>query len=473
MARFFSEEHIFSGEPPKSSSKSGYDLPVPSSSMPIAISDAFNKPFYIADTLENDNFFFNFNTVSASLLTEFGNFDFRKLIGSIVQIGKESNSGFVNLLRFKENTKEFNCILKTTKKISADNNYYEFLVGICINKLKEYFPNFQYTFNYYILPDITITTLKSPSGKISQLKETTFPVVHSYAPITDLITSENLEKGCLQNDKSSILCEAITNSISMKEYLNNIDNISLHEIINILIQIYKPLTYFSSEFTHYDLHLSNVLLKKVPTNKYIEVRYESETPSFIEPQEPIVLKTKYIPVIIDYGRSYINCEAFDGDFKRRDIANRYCNNKCNTDKPPSCEGRPYGLGLRRNRRGDPDISEKLRNIEVYNTSQDNRFIFVVLDTIINIVGKNPSLNSEFSEFLKLRENFNYDEWRARKFYVPEKSSLKLNKIVNIFDTLNWLEKLYYSLNLNVRDLTEEKYGTIVIKSDKKWEFIPS
>ena len=32
--------------------------------------------------------------------------------------------------------------------INTDNNYYEYKVGKCINKIKEYFPNFIYTFNY-------------------------------------------------------------------------------------------------------------------------------------------------------------------------------------------------------------------------------------------------------------------------------------------------------------------------------------
>jgi hypothetical protein len=246
------------------SSKSGYDPPpaisaFPTSSLPTL---AMNKPFYIADTLENDNFFFNFNTVSKEILEQFSDFNFNKLIGSIVQIGKPSKNGFVNLLRFKEGPKEFNTILKTTLQLNADNNYYEFLVGICINKFKEYFPNFQYTFNYYVFPADITTALKSPTSKISILTEASLPVVHSYAPISTLISSDNLESGCLDNDKSSILCEAISNSITMNEYLSDIPNISLHEIINILIQVYKPLNNFSSEFTHYDLHLNNILLKK-------------------------------------------------------------------------------------------------------------------------------------------------------------------------------------------------------------------
>jgi hypothetical protein len=455
------------------SSKSGYDPPPPISAFPTSSIPtlAMNKPFYISDTLENDNFFFNFNKVSEEILEQFKDFNFDKLIGSIVQIGKPSKNGFVNLLKFREGTKEFNTILKTTLQLNADNNYYEFLVGICINKFKEYFPNFQYTFNYYVFPADITTALKSPSNKISILNESPLPVIHSYAPISTLISSDNLESGCLENDKSSILCEAITNSITMNEYLSDIPNISLHEIINILIQVYKPLNNFSSEFTHYDLHLNNILLKKVPDGKYVEVKYEYDSPFTTEVEEPLILKTKYIPVIIDYGRAYINCEAFDKDFIKRDIANRYCSNRCNIVDPPRCETRTYGLALKRDFRGNPDISEKLRNMEINNTSQDNRFIYVVLDTILYIVRKNPSFEREFSEFLKLIDALNFSEWRTNKFYVPEKSSFNKDEVLNIFDTLNWLEEFYLHLKLNEIEPPVEKYGTILITHDKKWEFI--
>ena len=54
----------------------------------------------------------------------------------------------------------------------------------------------------------------------------------------------------------------------------------------------------SKVFTHYDLHRDNVILLKVPNNNYITIKYYTDHNNYIE------IKTKYIPVIIDYGRCY-------------------------------------------------------------------------------------------------------------------------------------------------------------------------
>ena len=50
-------------------------------------------------------------------------------------------------------------------------------------------------------------------------------------------------------------------------------------------------------FTHYDLHMGNVLLYEPVKGKYIEYHYHNDS-------EEVVFKSNYIVKIIDYGRSF-------------------------------------------------------------------------------------------------------------------------------------------------------------------------
>jgi hypothetical protein len=65
----------------------------------------------------------------------------------------------------------------------------------------------------------------------------------------------------------------------------------------IFYHIYFVLHHLRKEFTHYDLHTSNVLLLEPVKGKYLEYYYHL-------PNETIVFHSKYIVKMIDYGRCH-------------------------------------------------------------------------------------------------------------------------------------------------------------------------
>jgi len=130
-------------------------------------------------------------------------------------------------------------------------------------------------------------------------------------------------------------------------------------------------------YTHYDLHAGNVLLSKVPDNKYVKIRYEYEDGSLYE------IYTKYIPVIIDYRRSYFNFESFGSEFAGFNSKNVYdimCSTSCNesvaTDRrDKSCSS---GSGFFSERLSSGDYSDNEHNFYINpvtkNVSYDLRYI---------------------------------------------------------------------------------------------------
>ena len=75
------------------------------------------------------------------------------------------------------------------------------------------------------------------------------------------------------------------------------------ELTQILFQIYGPLSQLSQNFTHYDLHLNNVLLYQLKNDEYMKMKYVYPDNSVIE------FNTSYIAKIIDYGRCFFHSDV--------------------------------------------------------------------------------------------------------------------------------------------------------------------
>jgi hypothetical protein len=72
-----------------------------------------------------------------------------------------------------------------------------------------------------------------------------------------------------------------------------------NELLTTLYQIYFTLSAIKTEFTHYDLHSSNVLIYTPNKMKYIQYHFKTIL------GETISFKSRHVVKIIDYGRSYI------------------------------------------------------------------------------------------------------------------------------------------------------------------------
>jgi hypothetical protein len=226
--------------------------------------------------------------------------DFRYL-SDLKRVGERSSNGFVLKLQYERMNYKVNTLLKSAKKKHSDNLYYEYLVGTkFINRVNLFFPCFTETYHLF--------KHKSSSTKDlienDDLDATEFPNLIDMN-ICDEKSIKNsltcIKNSCSEGYNFAILLQYIDEPISFESFLKKHGKDTSFEaiMISILTQIYAPLSYLKEDFTHYDLHLENVLLYKLPKGKYVEIKYNDDRDGTM-----ITIKTNYIAKIIDYGRCY-------------------------------------------------------------------------------------------------------------------------------------------------------------------------
>jgi hypothetical protein len=100
--------------------------------------------------------------------------------------------------------------------------------------------------------------------------------------------------------KLHVLIQYINDPITFNKFIQNLllPNYGI-ELWNILFQVYIVLSKLADNFTHYDLHSSNILLYKIENDEWIDLYYNDAIDT-----EPFIITTQYIVKIIDYGRCY-------------------------------------------------------------------------------------------------------------------------------------------------------------------------
>jgi hypothetical protein len=219
----------------------------------------------------------------------FNNFTQFDYAVSLKRIGAVSANGFINEITYKHRDYLAHAILKSSSKPSADNLMYEYVVGMIINtNFCKYFPSFVETYGCYLYKDTpSWNKMKNGTSTISDLK-------------SDLLLQPNInyKQSCVEPVLTSVLIQHIKDAVTLKSMLGSSRFISF-ELINCLYQIYYTLSECKNRFTHYDLHIENVLLYEPVKNKYIHYHYHMKDGSVLS------FKSKYIAKIIDYGRSYV------------------------------------------------------------------------------------------------------------------------------------------------------------------------
>ena len=138
-------------------------------------------------------------------------------------------------------------------------------------------------------------------------------------------------EGCKDAQYLSILIQHLNNAKTMFQVMKDPNEIYFkYDLLNVLYQIYLPLSAMASNFTHYDLHANNILLYEPVKNKYIQYYYH---PVDEENTNITTFKCRYIVKIIDYGRSYFK-DGVKNDSKK--IYNTVCNT-------PECGGSACGI----------------------------------------------------------------------------------------------------------------------------------
>jgi len=186
----------------------------------------------------------------------------------ILPIGKESVNGVAMSVSLKDEMDVF--VLKIPKN-SDDNevNRHELAVGIYgTNSLREFVPNFSYLYGGFV----------------------------NSAPSIDIRNHFSWNNSNDKQDKQFqyIVYENINESITFYEY---IETCSLDQFFNNYLQIILALNIANKkiDFTHYDLHGNNVLIRNLNSTKNIQYSVFDEK---------FYLKVDTVATIIDYGSSF-------------------------------------------------------------------------------------------------------------------------------------------------------------------------
>lgn len=178
----------------------------------------------------------------------------------------------------------------------ADSLSYEYYVGKTLNRLRyEGIDHFALVYGRFKCGiDSSSTTLKLCD--VSQEEKT--HVVFEFIQNTDNIENENVK--------------------SFRTFIDshNSQNDSLKVLLLIMISLHKAQKWV--RFTHYDLHLENILIVKLAQQKVYTFEVNEKIYS---------IETMYIPHIIDYGRSHVNPVLVEPDedntFKDLDTLDTY------------------------------------------------------------------------------------------------------------------------------------------------------
>ena len=192
---------------------------------------------------------------------------FRHWFTSLSQIGSPSVEGYAVLSSFSRDTKLF--VIKTPRDPSDDNLVHEALVGTFMaRQCRLYVPNFMYVYGY---------TRCSP------------PV----------ILQRQVVSQCTASDPAVgyLITENIRDSIPIREFVRVCDGATFMKVfVSLLNGLNVAFALF--EYTHYDLHDGNVMIR--------EFKQEVSIPIYNEHLEVTgFLKSRYVPYIIDYGNSHI------------------------------------------------------------------------------------------------------------------------------------------------------------------------
>ena len=371
----------------------------------------------------------------------FDGFNTFKNINGIKTIGKPSGNGYVLELQYSKNDYIAHTVLKNALKKKSDNLVYEFFVGQYINEKLKQFPCFLETY-----------------GLFERLR----PQIHFNIPLKEQLSllSNKSEQDIIQISckKSEVISILIQHVSGAKTFGDKIHTLDFNEIICILYQIYMPLMCLQNEFTHYDLHLDNVLLYEPVNGKYIQYHY------FVDGNE-IKFKSKYIVKIIDYGRCF--CHQSDIN-NSKNIYKKICNERqCN----PYC-GKYYGYSWLSNDGLTPD-NYFINSTEV-NVSHDLRLLHEI--TIKQNLNISPILNNFLS---KVQYSIGIRYSKDKRFGTEP------NIISGIPNTINNVQDAYWMLESIINHTTSkqeneqlyknmDELGELFIYADgnKPMEFIP-
>jgi len=190
-----------------------------------------------------------------------------RAIDELLLIGVESAEGSAFRVTL-ENIRNF-MIIKTPQVNSPDYLYHEYFVGIwALKNLRRVIPNFMYVYGIFNCSSVVNNYNFCDADQ-------------AYNGTVNYLMSENIQGESLQN-----MLSALT-GVEILSYI--------YQIVTAL-----NLALYNYDFTHYDLHTGNVLMRAIG-----HLWPKIVVPIIWPNREPIFIETNFIPTIIDYGRCHV------------------------------------------------------------------------------------------------------------------------------------------------------------------------
>ena len=232
-------------------------------------------------------------------------------------IGEKTTNGFNFLLDYSrdyERTKlESSCVLKSSLKRpahlqDADNLLYEYLMGLALNRsINETLPFIVCTHGLFAYKSDLEYELMF--GKYNRKQTIYNYTIKRAVDLLHIKNEEVYDRNLVEWIKMSykkptdmcILIEAVPHAVSFFDLLMTKDRARSEEIymfavIPILFQVYGTLYKLREQFSHYDLHLSNILITQ-PPKTYFTYTFNTNNGTYD-------VDCFYMIKIIDFGRSY-------------------------------------------------------------------------------------------------------------------------------------------------------------------------
>lgn len=239
----------------------------------------------------------------------------------IDKLGGISSQGFVRKLTYVSNGKTYHVAQKNAGKKHSDSLVYEYLVGLCINEFAKYYPCFPKTYMigmYYSLMDWGL--FKNASVTTRKLDG---DLKFSIKILDDKNLPSLIKNGCRNNEYICIFSQFLPVKYNFDEFISSLsqkdtkiiltkNRMRLYTIVAILHIMYTVLSSLATHFTHYDLHHENVVLIEAPVNQHFNIRFHLKDKRVVE------YKTDYLPVFIDFGRSFVDCQNLNSLLNKSD-----------------------------------------------------------------------------------------------------------------------------------------------------------
>ena len=228
---------------------------------------------------------------------------------------------------------------------------------------------------------------------------------------------------CKNNQYSALLIEHVKDSQTLEQMIikENDETFANGEFLFILLQIYYPLFILMRVFTHYDLHISNILVYTLANGSYITYSFEDPITN-----QRITFKTHYIIKIIDYGRCYIHDE--DTQTSTKNVFETVC-------KMPECDKCGKYLGFLffkdENKLSNPYIDSVNLNI-----SSDLRALNYIKYRFTEHIRSNTAIYRKMKGSMKqLFDDLVYSERYGTPPLSTDKSSGKIRNVGDAYERL--------------------------------------